>query len=105
LEIDTPLIISSTLAIDDTLKADKKVIAICKARNAVTYVNPIGGIKLYIKDEFKNEGIDLHFLKANDFEYRQFDNKFVPWLSVIDVMMFNTKEKIREYLKYFYTLS
>ena len=102
--IDTPLIISSTLAIDDTLKADKKVIAICKARNADTYVNPIGGIQLYIKDDFKNEGIDLHFLKANDFEYKQFDNEFVPWLSIIDVMMFNSREEIKEYLNSFYTL-
>lgn len=104
LAIDTPLTISSTLTIDDTLKADKKVIAICKERNADTYVNPIGGIQLYIKDEFKNESIDLHFLKANDFEYKQFDNKFVPWLSIIDVMMFNSKEEVREYLNSFYTL-
>jgi len=104
LAIDTPLTISSTLTIDNRLKADKKVIAICKERNADTYVNPIGGIQLYIKDEFKNEGIDLHFLKANDFEYQQFDNKFVPWLSIIDVLMFNSREEVREYLNSFYTL-
>jgi hypothetical protein len=104
LAIGTPLTISSTLTINDTLKADKKVIAICKERNADTYVNPIGGIQLYIKDEFKNVGIDLHFLKANDFKYKQFDNKFVPWLSIIDVMMFNSREEVGEYLNSCYTL-
>jgi len=104
IEIDTPLVISSTITIDDTLKADKKVIAICKERNADTYVNPIGGIKLYIKDEFKNEGINLHFLKANDFEYKQFNNEFVPWLSIIDVMMFNSKNEIKQLLRTQYAL-
>ena len=105
LEIKTSFTSSSTIPIDHTLKSNKKVIAICKARNADIYVNPIGGIQLYIKDEFKNDGIDLHFLKTNDFEYKQFNDEFVPWLSIIDVMMFNSKEKTKEYLKSFYTLS
>jgi hypothetical protein len=104
LEIQTPLFISSTITINHELKAEKKVMAICKARNADTYVNPIGGLQLYIKDDFKNESIDLQFLKTNDFTYRQFNNDFVPWLSIIDVMMFNSKEKIKEYLNFFYTL-
>jgi len=104
LEIRTSFIVSSTIPIDHALKAKNKVLAICKERNADTYVNPIGGFQLYIKDEFKNEGIDLHFLKTNDFEYKQFNDEFVPWLSIIDVMMFNTKEKIKEYLDSFYTL-
>ena len=104
LEIQTDLIISSSIPVDYALKAEKKVIAICKARNFNTYVNPIGGIQLYKKDEFKNHGINLHFLKTNDFEYKQFNDEFVPWLSIIDVMMFNTKEKIKEYLNSYYTL-
>lgn len=98
LEIRTSFIISSTIPMDHALKSEKKVIAICKARNADTYVNPIGGIQLYIKAEFENEGIDLHFLKADDFEYKQFNNKFMPWLSIIDVMMFNSKEIIARML-------
>ena len=68
------------------------------------YVNPIGGIQLYNNNEFKNEGIDLHFLKTHDFSYKQFDNEFVPCLSILDVMMFNSKEKIEEYLESLYTL-
>jgi hypothetical protein len=98
LEIRTSFLISSTIPIGHALKAEKKVIAICKARNADTYVNPIGGIQLYSKDEFKNEGINLHFLKANDFKYKQFNNEFVPWLSIIDVMMFNSPEEINKML-------
>jgi hypothetical protein len=104
LEIKTSFTVSSTISIDHALKADKKVLAICKERNSETYVNPIGGIQLYKKDEFKNQGIDLHCLKTNNFEYKQFNDEFVACLSIIDVMMFNTKEKIKEYLNSYYTL-
>ena len=105
LEIQTPLLISSSILIDHELKAEEKVIAICKARKADSYLNPIGGTQLYSKDRFKELGIDLHFLKTNDFRYRQFDNDFIPFLSIIDVMMFNSKEQIVESLNFFYTLT
>jgi len=104
LNIRTPVVISSSLLIDHELKAENKVIAICKARKADAYFNPIGGIQLYSKDRFKEQGLDLHFLKTNDFKYRQFNNDFVPLLSIIDVMMFNAQEEIKEYLDSFYAL-
>ncbi|OGU59486.1 MAG: hypothetical protein A2V66_17195 [Ignavibacteria bacterium RBG_13_36_8] len=104
LEIRTSFVISSTISIDHALKAEKKVIALCKARKATEYLNPIGGIELYEKDNFKDEGIDLQFFKTNDVRYKQFKNDFVPSLSIIDVMMFNSKEEIKEYLTSCYTL-
>ena len=104
LGIRTSFLISSTISIDHTLKAEKKVIDICKARKANMYLNPIGGIQLYRKDDFKEEGIDLYFLKANDFTYKQFNKEFVPWLSILDVMMFNPKERLKEYLHHYYSL-
>jgi len=104
LEIPTSFITSSTLPIDHKFTADKKVIAICKARKTNTYLNPIGGTQLYLKDDFKDAGIDLHFLKTGEVKYKQFNNDFIPSLSIIDVMMFNSKEVIREYLNSFYTL-
>jgi hypothetical protein len=104
LQIKTPIIISSTISINHELKAEKKVLALCKAMNATEYINPIGGVKLYRKDDFSNEGIDLYFIKSIDLKYKQFDHAFVPWLSIIDVMMFNSKDEIRKYLTYSYTL-
>jgi len=98
LEIRTSLIISSTITIDHALKGDKKVIAICKARNAHTYLNPIGGVGLYDNDRFMGEGIGLHFLKPDELSYEQFGNGFIPWLSILDVMMFNSKEAITKML-------
>lgn len=104
LEIKTPFIISSTIPVDHEIKAEKKVMEICKAMKATNYINPIGGVELYNKGDFKKAGIDLNFLKTNNFSYKQFNNEFVPWLSIIDVMMFNSKEKIKEYLNSYYTV-
>ena len=74
------------------------MIAICKAQNATTYINPIGGVELYSKNNFSNLGIELQFLQAKNVEYTQYKNEFVPWLSIIDVMMFNSKEEIQNFL-------
>lgn len=96
LEIQTPLVVSSTIPIDHSLKGQGKVISICKERRTNTYLNPIGGTELYKKAEFKNEGIEVYFLMTNEFSYKQFGNEFISFLSIIDVMMFNSKEEIRE---------
>ncbi len=95
LDIKTPLIISSSVPINHDLKAENKVIELCKARKATIYINPIGGVELYSKEDFKNEGLQLQFLKANNITYPQFKNDFVPFLSIIDVMMFNSLEDIK----------
>lgn len=99
LDINTKIIISSKIMIDHSLKAENKVLAICKAENASTYINAIGGVELYDKKEFESSGIDLKFIKSKDIKYRQFNDVFVPWLSIVDVMMFNDKEKIKQMLK------
>jgi WbqC-like protein family len=98
LGITVPLVVASTIPIDHKLKATEKVIEICKSRNADIYINPIGGVDLYSREDFKSEGIDLYFLKTDDISYEQFNNDFVPWLSIIDVIMFNSKERITEIL-------
>lgn len=105
LEIKTPLITSSTIPIDHSLKSDKKVIALCQARQADVYINPIGGVELYDKNEFKNEGIELKFLKADNISYAQLKNEFVPFLSIIDVLMFNSKPEVIRHLQSSFSFS
>jgi len=97
LDITTPLRVSSTINIDSKLKAEKKVIKICELLKADVYINPIRAVKLglYDKTDFQKQNIKLQFLKSNDFHYKQYDNQFIPWLSIIDVMMFNSKEQIK----------
>ena len=86
------------------LKAEDRVIDICRQEGAQTYVNVDGGRALYSHGNFERNGIDLKFMKSRDISYKQLGNPFVPWLSIIDVMMFNSREEIKEYLNSFYTL-
>jgi len=99
LDIKTAFVISSSIPIDHELKSQDKVIAICKALQATRYINPIGGVELYSKEIFEQNAIELNFIRSDNIEYRQFSGEFIPWLSIIDVMMFNTKETISKYLQ------
>ena len=62
---------------------------------ASSYVNPIGGLDLYDPEKFKRRGIALKFLRPKLSSYRQFDEPFVERLSIIDVLMFNSKDEIK----------
>jgi hypothetical protein len=104
LEVPTPLIVSSTIDCDHSLKSAERVQAICKSLGADTYINPVGGMELYSKEDFARQGIDLKFLKALPFEYQQSGNPFVPWLSILDVLMFNNTKTVREMIDNKYLL-
>jgi hypothetical protein len=95
LGIDTEIKISSEIAIDHDLKSQDKVLALCKAAGADTYINTIGGVELYAKADFRTQGIGLQFIKARPFEYAQFGAPFVPWLTIVDVLMFNPMNAVR----------
>lgn len=95
LGITTQIRVSSDIPIAHGLKNQYKVLALCEAVGADTYVNAIGGMELYSKEEFRARDIDLKFIRPKPFEYAQFGNEFVPWLSIIDVMMFNPVDKIQ----------
>lgn len=101
LEIKTDIISSSSLTINHLLKSQDKVIAICKNVEACEYINPIGGIELYSKKHFVENNIQLNFIKSKKIEYQQFGSEFIPWLSIIDVMMFNSRDEIVQMLDKF----
>ena len=92
--IKTKIIKSSSVDIDHSLKSQDKVIALCKAVNADCYINMINGAKLYSIEDFNKAGLKLSFLKQYIKEYKQFNNDFVPYLSILDVIMFNNKQII-----------
>jgi len=98
LNINTKIIISSDLNIDNNLKSQDIVIAVNKKLNSSIYINPIGGTELYSKKTMQENGIKLFFLESNIMEYKQFKNKFISHLSIIDIMMFNSKDEIKNML-------
>ncbi|MFN0063711.1 MAG: WbqC family protein [Myxococcaceae bacterium] len=105
LGVKTPFVVSSTLNVDATLKAQDKVLALCNALGASHYINPIGGTALYAKEAFATQGVSLHFLQARPLEYAQFGGSFVPWLSILDVLMFNPLSAVQAWVSGHYELS
>ena len=78
-------------------KADR-IIEICKINKSDTYINPSGGKTLYSKEYFKEKNIEIHFIENELTPYSQFILPFVNGLSIIDVLMFNTKDEVKKML-------
>ena len=97
--IQTNFIFSSDINKDNNLKGQDKILAICQHVKASHYINAIHGQNLYDKETFMHNRIKLNFIETELIEYRQFNNKFVPYLSIIDIMMFNTKNDIIHMLR------
>jgi hypothetical protein len=104
LGIKTVCLLSSELKKDCSLKGHNKVIDICKNLGASTYINSIGGQHLYSENDFNKSGIKLKFLKPITTNYTQFSNNHIPWLSIIDVMMFNEVSQIKAMLDKYYLI-
>ena len=98
LDINTEFYISSKLSKDNRLKGQERVININKCLHSNHYINSIGGQNLYSTKKFNSHGIQLSFIQSKLIEYKQFNHQFVPWLSIIDILMFNDKHQIKKML-------
>ena len=98
LGIGTEIVSSSSVYGHKDLKGEQRIIEICKMENAKGYINLIGGKEIYSKKLFLNEGIEIGFLQTRAISYDQKNGEFIPWLSIIDVMMFNSTEEINQML-------
>lgn len=100
LNIQTEILCSSKIKKGQGLKGEERIIEICKKLGADVYVNPCGGRKLYQKEKFKKENIELLFLDTctNEIVYRQNQETFEKNLSIIDILFFNKIDDIRFFL-------
>lgn len=98
LDINTPIYRTSELKGNDAFKREGRIYDMCHRLGADTYVNPIGGKALYDVEEFAKQGIKLRFINTGEITYRQFGDDFVEKLSILDVIMFNSKDEIKEML-------
>ncbi len=98
LGLTTRLVQSSSVYGNAELKAQERILDICRHESATGYINPIGGIELYDKPTFAQSGINLNFIKAKRVEYPQLKGDFIPWLSIVDVLMFNDIPTVRTFL-------
>lgn len=101
LGIATPILSGSEMGMPTRMDKQERVITIAKKLNAERYINPIGGMTLYCPALFIAHGLSLRFLRMDDISYAQFKQPFVPSLSIIDVLMFNSQTDIQILLKRF----
>jgi hypothetical protein len=98
LQLSVDIVESSRSYGNADLKAQARIIDICKREGATTYVNAIGGTELYDRQAFAKQGIGLHFLQPYPVDYPQNSATHVPWLSMLDVLMFNPVQIVRDLL-------
>jgi hypothetical protein len=99
LNIGTKIVKTSSIYNNQELKGQYRIMDICLKERTKFYLNPIGGKELYESGLFHKNGIILNFINSESIRYSQFGNQFIPSLSIIDVMMFNSVEAIKEMLK------
>lgn len=97
-KIETEIYVSSTIYQNSYLKAEERIIDICRQEGATTYINPIGGQLLYKKESFFERKIQLQFLNTLPIHYKQKSNEFVSNLSIIDLLMFIDHREISNFL-------
>ncbi len=98
LDIKTEIVRTSAIYNNTHLKAQERILDICKQEQAHHYINPIGGMELYDRHYFEESKIKLNFIKAKPIHYQQFKNEFVPWLSILDLLMFCDVPTIQAFL-------
>ena len=76
------------------LKKADRLIDICHVEGIKHYINASGGKAIYTKEYYAEKGVELDFLNSQKYEYTQQNNAFVPWLSIIDVLMYNSIDDI-----------
>ena len=86
------------LKIEAVNAPDEWALNICKTLGYKEYWNPPGGIEFFDREKYKNAEVDLKFQKVNIQPYpqRRGPENIEIGLSIIDVMMFNSIEKIHE---------
>ena len=99
LGINTKFIRSSEIPGNDNYKREYRIYDFCHRLGGDTYINAVGGQDLYHFDDFEKHGVTLKFIRPNIRPYKQFHNEFVPGLSILDVIMFNSVNTIKNMLE------
>jgi hypothetical protein len=72
---------------------------ICRLVGGTSYLNPISGKALFDPQKFEDIGVSLAFLSMAEFKYDAEPFEFIPHLSIIDVLMWNSPETVRNAIK------
>lgn len=97
-QLKTQIIPTSSVYNNSHQKGEERILDIVLKEGGKTYINPIGGVELYNKEHFKENGVSLNFIRTDEISYKQNQKEFAPNMSILDVLMFNNNEEIKELL-------
>ncbi len=98
LALDVEIVKTSKIYDNVQLKGQERILDICRQEQTDIYINAIGGIELYDRDRFAQHAVSLRFLKSKPISYAQGKFEHLAWLSILDVIMFNSPISIRAFL-------
>lgn len=98
LSLEVEIVSSSRIYKNTHLKGQERILDICRQERASVYINPIGGVDLYGRASFLEQGTQLYFLRSRPISYPQEKGEHVLWLSILDVLMFNEPSAVRRLL-------
>ena len=99
LNIKTEFKVSSDIEKNIDTKGLWRVLEINRVLGSRQYINPMGGSDLYDRKSFAEQGLALAFLQQQEITYSHFNGNAPLWLSIVDVLMFNSKGQVKEMLK------
>ena len=100
LGVHTPIFVFSSMSLElEPVRGPANLaLTLCQAVGAHTYINPPGGASLYAPQDFTREGIQLIIQSYTPMIYDCSSYEFIPNLSILDVLMWNSPETIKRYL-------
>ncbi|WP_028485998.1 WbqC family protein [Thiomicrorhabdus chilensis] len=99
LGVEKQLFNASELDYNRELDRADRLIELCKHFGCKEYINSPGGRELYEPQYFTEHGIKLGFIENMQTQYQQLkSDEFVPYLSIIDVLMNCSKDQVIEML-------
>jgi hypothetical protein len=87
-----PRFVNASSVQTDGTSGQDRVLEIAQNLGATSYVNLIGGQRLYQKSAFNAAGMELFFVRSQFSEYTQKSPEFVPGLSVLDFFLNETRD-------------
>ena len=99
LEIECSFFDSSKLAIDKNKTSSDRLIELVKKLNGRNYLSGNGGKNYQNINNFRNNFIELNYIKMLNLKYTQSKNNFEPGLSIIDTLFHLGKLETYNYIK------
>lgn len=98
LGLERCFLFSSEIPKNNSLKAQDRIINICKILGARRYTNVIGGLKLYSREAFEAASIKLEFIQIGNLTYKAPNYPYISGLSIIDALMVCSANEILDLL-------